>query len=61
MTSKLIDITGAEAEAKKELQEEAMRVAKGKIKASLQKISMAADVLTNAEREHEVLLRTIAG
>jgi hypothetical protein len=56
----LFDIKAAEAEAIKEVQEEALKVAKGKIKESLRKIAAAEAVLANLRREHEVILRSAA-
>lgn len=54
-----IDIKAVEAEALKEVQEDAAKAAKGKIKESLRKISAARAVVANLEREHEVILKTI--
>ncbi len=55
----MFDIKAVEAEAQKELAEEKAKAAKGKIKASLQKIESARAILRNAEDEHAVLLRDI--
>lgn len=56
----VIDVTGVEAEAKAELQEEAAKAAKGRLKDHLRKLSQARAVVANLEREYEVLLKTIA-
>lgn len=55
----MFDVKQAEAEAQKEIAEEAMKAAKGKIKASLAKLSAARAVVSNLEREHEVLMLEI--
>lgn len=55
----MFDIKSVEAEARKELAEEKAKAAKGKIKASLQKIAQAETILRNLRDEHEVLLRDI--
>ena len=55
----MFDIKAVEAEAQKEVAEEAGKAAKGKIKESLKKIAAARAVVANLEREHEVILRTI--
>jgi hypothetical protein len=55
----LLEIKQAVAEAEAELKEEAVKVAKGKIKESLKRISAAESVVANLRREHEVLLKTI--
>lgn len=55
------DIKAAQAEAEKEIAEEAMKAAKGKIKAHLQKIEAAKKVLVNLENEYAILLREVAG
>jgi hypothetical protein len=55
----MIDIKTVEAEARAELNADAAKAAKTKIKASLQTIARAEAVLQNARDEHAVLLRTI--
>jgi len=55
----MFDIKSVEADAKKELAEEQGKVAKGKIKDHLKKLSNARLVVANLEREYEVLLQEI--
>lgn len=57
---KLFDIKAIEAEAQAEVADEEGKVAKGKIKASLQTIAACERALANARLNHEALLRTIA-
>jgi hypothetical protein len=57
----MFDIKAIEEEALAEVREEEAKVAKGQIKDSLKRIALAKTVLANAERDHAVLLRTIAG
>lgn len=56
----LIDATKVQKDAEDELRAEAATAAKTKIKASLRSIAAAKSVVANLEREHEVLLKTIA-
>ncbi|SFZ81610.1 hypothetical protein SAMN02983003_0592 [Devosia enhydra] len=55
----MFDIKTVEAEARAELAEERGKIAKGKIKASLQRIANAEAILRNLREEHEILLRDI--
>jgi len=55
----MFDIKSVQAEAEKEIREEAAREAKTKIKDKLQQIAKAKAVVTNLEREYEVLLASI--
>lgn len=55
----MFDIKKVEADAAAEVAKEEADKARGKIKASLQKINSAEAVLANCRREHEVLLKTI--
>ncbi len=57
----MFDITAAEKEAREELAKEQLTAAKSKIKDSLKKIAAAEAVVANLRREHEVLMRTVAG
>lgn len=54
------DVKAAEAEAKKELQDENSKVAKQKIKGKLAQISSAEAIVANLRREYEALLAEIA-
>jgi hypothetical protein len=60
MSGILGDIKAVQAEAEKEIRDEAIKAAKGKIKESLSKIAKAKSVVAQLERDHEVLLQTIA-
>ncbi len=53
------DVKQAEADAKKELAEEASKEAKRKIKSKLAEIASAEKVLRNLRGEYEVLLEDI--
>lgn len=55
----MFDISAVEAEAKKEIAEESAKAAKAKIKGKLHQIAAARSVVSNLEREYEVLLREV--
>lgn len=55
----MFDVKKVEEEARAEVAKEEGDKAKAKIKGSLKSIAAAKAVLSNLEREHEVLLRTI--
>jgi len=55
----LFDVKAAEAEAQKEIADEAVEAAKTKIKGKLQEITKAELVVANLRREYEILLKTI--
>jgi len=55
----MFDVTKAQKEAEAEIAEEALKAAKGKIKDHLKRLAAARAVVTNLEREYEVLLREI--
>lgn len=55
----MFDVKKAQAEAEKEIAEDQAKIAKGKIKDHLKRISTAKAVVANLEREYEVMLREI--
>jgi hypothetical protein len=57
----MFDIKQVIKEAEDEVREDQMAAAKKQIKQSLRTIAAAKEVLANAEREHQVLLASIAG
>jgi hypothetical protein len=57
----MFDIKQVIKEAEDEVREDRMAAAKKRVKQSLRTIASAEEVLTNAKREHEVLLASIAG
>jgi hypothetical protein len=54
-----LNVKDIEAAASRELAEERMSVAKGKLKASLRRIADAERILQNAKDDHAVLMRDI--
>jgi hypothetical protein len=56
----LLDIKKVQEEAEAEVAKEEASKAKESIKAHLKKIAAARAVVSNLEREYEVLLRTVA-